>query len=163
MDVMMKTIKFRGKKKYDGIWAEGDLKTSLVPKGSMIPCPAISTTEGTIGTFFVKPDTVCQFIGLYDKNEKEVYEHDYISINLKYEHHTIHGTIPDQDCICEGEVVYMELFACFGLHLYKAEYPISREFEKCQYLTIPLLRFDLEYDSIEVLGNVFDNPELINK
>ena len=25
----MKTIKFRGKKKYDGIWAEGDLKTAV--------------------------------------------------------------------------------------------------------------------------------------
>lgn len=157
----MKTIKFRGKKKYDGIWAEGDLKTSLVPNGSMIPCHAISTTEGTIGTFFVKPDTVCQFIGLYDKNEKEVYEHDYISINLKYERNTIHGTIPDQDCICEGEVVYMDGFACFGLCLYKAEYPINKELNECPYLTIPLLQFDLECDSIEVLGNTFDNPELL--
>lgn len=157
----MKTIKFRGKKKYDGIWAEGDLKTSLVPNGSMIPCPAISTTEGTIGTFFVKPDTVCQFIGLYDKNEKEVYEHDYISINLKYERNTIHGTIPDQDCICEGEVVYMDGFACFGLCLYKAEYPINKELNECPYLTIPLLQFDLECDSIEVLGNTFDNLELL--
>lgn len=157
----MKTIKFRGKKKYDGIWAEGDLKTSLVPNGSMIPCPAISTTEGTIGTFFVKPDTVCQFIGLYDKNEKEVYEHDYISINLKYERNTIHGTIPDQDCICEGEVVYMDGFACFGLCLYKAEYPINKELNECPYITIPLLQFDLECDSIEVLGNTFDNLELL--
>lgn len=157
----MKTIKFRGKKKYDGIWAEGDLKTSLVPNGSMIPCPAISTTEGTIGTFFVKPDTVCQFIGLYDKNEKEVYEHDYISINLKYERNTIHGTIPDQDCICEGEVVYMDGFSCFGLHLHKAEYPMSQELKECPYLTIPLFQFDLECDSIEIVGNTFDNPELL--
>ena len=157
----MQTIKFRGKQKDNGIWVEGDLKTDLVPKGSMIPCPAISTTKGTIGTFFVKTDTVCQFIGLYDNNEKEVYEHDYISINLKYEYHTLHGTIPDQDCICEGEVVYMDCFACFGLRLHKAEYPISRELEECQYLTMPLLRFDLECESIEVLGNVFDNPELL--
>ena len=68
---------------------------------------------------------------------------------------------PDHDCICYGEVVYMDGFACFGLRLHKAEYPISQELKECQYLTVPLLQFDLECDSIEVFGNVFDNPELL--
>jgi hypothetical protein len=55
----------------------------------------------------------------------------------------------------------MDGFACFGLRLHKAEYPISQELKECQYLTVPLLQFDLECDSIEVFGNVFDNPELL--
>lgn len=28
-------------------------------------------------------------------------------------------------------------------------------------MTVPLLQFDLEGDCIEVLGNIFDNPELL--
>ena len=29
------------------------------------------------------------------------------------------------------------------------------------YLTIPLMDFDLVCDSIEVLGNIYDHPELL--
>lgn len=142
----MQTIKFRGKSLNTGNWVFGDLRLSGKRK---------------FVEYEVNPETVGQFVSLYDKNDKEVYEHDYISISYKYEHITNGGTIPDQDCICEGEVVYMDGFACFGLRLYKAEYPISEELKKCPYLTVPLLQFDLEGDSIEVLGNTFDNPNLL--
>lgn len=90
-----------------------------------------------------------------------MYEHDYISVNYKHESITNGCAVPDQDCICEGEVVYMDGFACFGLRLYKAEYPMNKELKECPYLTIPLFQFDLECDSIEVLGNTFDNLELL--
>ena len=109
----------------------------------------------------VNPETVGQFVGLYDKNGKEVYEHDYISINYKYEKHTLNGAIPDQDCLCEGEVVFMDEFSCFGIRLHDAEYPIKQSLNECSYMTVPLLQFDLDCDSIEVLGNSFDNPELL--
>lgn len=142
----MQTIKFRGKSLNTGNWVFGDLRQSGKRK---------------FVEYEVNPDTVGQFVGLYDNNGKEVYEHDYISINYKYEGIANGYAVPDQDCICEGEVVYMELFACFGLHLYKAEYPMSQKLKECSYLTIPLFQFDLEYDSIEILGNTFDNLELL--
>lgn len=142
----MQTIKFRGKSLNTGKWVFGDLRQSGKRK---------------FVEYEVNPDTIGQFVCLYDMNDKEVYEHDYISINYKYEQITNGGIIPDQDCICEGEVVYMDGFACFGLRLYKAEYPIIQELKECPYFTIPLSQFELDYNSIEVLGNTFDNPELL--
>ena len=144
----MKKIKFRGKRP-NGSYNHGR-NIRFKSNGSVLILGAD-----------VIPETVGQFVGLYDKNGKEVYEHDYISINYKYEQHTINGAIPDQDCLCYGEVVFMDEFSCFGIRLYDAEYPIKQSLNECPYMTVPLLQFDLECDCIEVLGNIFDNPELL--
>lgn len=144
----MRIIKFRGKRP-NSSWNYGR-NIRFKNNGSVLILGAD-----------VNPETVGQFVGLYDKNGKEVYEHDYISINYKYEQHTLNGAIPDQDCLCEGEVVFMDEFSCFGIRLHDAEYPIKQSLNECPYMTVPLLQFDLEGDCIEVLGNIFDNPELL--
>lgn len=144
----MRKIKFRGKRP-DGSWNYGR-NIRFKNNGSVLILGAD-----------VNPESVGQFVGLYDKNGKEVYEHDYISVNYKYEQHTLNGAIPDQDCLCEGEVVFMDEFSCFGIRLHDAEYPIKQSLNECPYMTVPLLQFDLDCDSIEVLGNIFDNPELL--
>lgn len=144
----MRKIKFRGKRP-DGSWNYGR-NIRFKNNGSVLILGAD-----------VNPESVGQFVGLYDKNGKDVYEHDYISVNYKYEQHTLNGAIPDQDCLCEGEVVFMDEFSCFGIRLHDAEYPIKQSLNECPYMTVPLLQFDLDCDSIEVLGNIFDNPELL--
>lgn len=80
----MQTIKFRGKSFNTGNWVFGDLRQSGKRK---------------FVEYEVNPDTVGQFVGLYDNNGKEVYEHDYISINYKYEGIANGCAVPDQDCI----------------------------------------------------------------
>jgi putative prophage lp2 protein 26 len=161
---MNRTIKFRGKSIYDEEWLYGSLVR--IEKDIYAVIPSLNDIEigKSIGMYEVCLETIGQFTGLYDRNGKEVCEHDYISIIYKYEDIGVNGgVIPDQDCICEGGVVYMNEFSCFGIRLHKAEYPIKESLDECIYSTIPLLHFDLEGDSIEVLGNIYDNPELIKE
>lgn len=132
---MKREIKFRGKRIYNGMWMEGDLKTDLVPKGSMLPCPAISTTKGTIGTFFVKTDTVGQFTGKYDKNGKEIYEGDILR-------HLNGNTF---------QVLYSNRTTSFIL--------ISISHKE---VGLDLGIYDTE-NCFEVIGNIYDNKELLEE
>lgn len=157
---MNRKIKFRAKRIKRGkrsSWVYGDLHHISI--GFQI-CKS-DHKHGFAGP--VDNTTTGQFIGLYDQRGKEIYEGDYLSIIYKYDDIVNGGVVPDQDCICNGVVVYMPEFACYGLRLHKTEYPLLESFRENPYLTLPLIEFDLEADGIEVLGNIYDNPELLNK
>ena len=150
----MRQIKFRAKSVDEGKWLVG----SLIPNGQR---PCIAPFKEGFHLESVDPSTVGQFTGLLDCNGKEIYEGDYITIDYKYDDICNGGVIPDQDCFCEGVAIYMNEFACYGLRLYKAEQPIKEALKETLYLTLPLIEFDLVCDSMEILGNIYDNPELL--
>ncbi len=77
---------------------------------------------------------VMQFTGLHDKNGKEIYEGDIISNGY-------------EKCI----VVWVKEYAGFMLKL------INKEYEDKEW-TNPMI--DLRKDE-EVIGNIYDNPELL--
>ena len=148
----MRLIKFRAKTIANGHWVYG----SLIEYGNNTF--AIRNKKSNP---WVEPDTIGQFTGLLDRNGKEIYEGDYISIDYKYDDICNGGVIPDQDCFCEGVAIYMNEFACYGIRLYKAEQPIKETLKETPYLTMPLIEFDLVCDSMEILGNIYDNPKLL--
>jgi uncharacterized phage protein (TIGR01671 family) len=130
----MRTIKFRGKDVKTGEWVYGDLHT-LCDKQHI-------HTEHTTYPFagrrsFIDPDTVGQFTGLTDKDGKEIYEGDIVRSTNSNEF--------------VYEVVYEDKrFASFGLR-------------RKQDVFMHYFGEAIEADECEVVGSVFDNPDLIEK
>lgn len=93
------------------------------------------------GEFLVDEDTICQYTGLTDKNGKKIFEGDIVRYGE----------------VC-GEVK-------FGLH--ESNWQIGK-YNQGFFVTFPkeyLLRNELGYwrNKIVVVGNVFDNPELLEE
>jgi len=133
----MREIKFRGIHKIGGksIWVEGFLSWDTYDgeKDYYISQPHTS--------YNVVNESVGQYTGLKDKNGKEIFESDII--NFKANYCSIEKTTGWQN----AKVVITE----YQLELHNAKgeiYPANDETDEFPY-------------TAEIIGNIYENPELI--
>lgn len=132
---MEREIKFRGKSVLNDEWIYGDLVHRInIPK-------TISPVQ--IDGIGVKEDTIGQFAGLFDKNGKEIYEGDIISVNGKY----------------PKLVKYIDDYACFCLANIT---DLNKKWISPWQQVSPSWWNDFKRE-IRVIGNIYDNPELIKE
>lgn len=89
---------YNGNQDVRGMWVYGDLITTLTPRGKMVPCPAITTTDGTRGTYFVAPDSIGMFTGVVLKGPrygKMLYTGDIVKLQdgFTYKVSTTNGAL----------------------------------------------------------------------
>ena len=81
---------------------------------------------------------IMQFIGMHDKNGKEIYEGDIILCNTKKGRNVF-------------TIEYVDFFTYIGFRMYG----LNRRFHT------PITHSRISNGSIEIIGNVFENPELL--
>ena len=98
----------------------------------------ISNKAGMPFAYDVRPETICQFTGLCDKNGKKIWENDILMAHLD-EYYPENATYETVEWGVAGWVTH-------------EAGSTDREY---------LDEFDLEH--FEVIGNIFDNPELLQE
>ncbi len=127
----MRKIKFRGKT-LDGRWIYGDLWHRPYAKDCVTIVSFMEDT-GTTGGLEVIPETVGQYTGLKDKNGVEVYEGDILKVKMHFNEYENY------------EIVWDSHSASFdALNVNKSNFIIPEYWRNC-----------------EVIGNIHDNPELL--
>ncbi len=133
----MKEILFKAKRKDNGEWIQG-YYYQIWQQGYIL-WGMINNMPDMVE---VNPNTLCQYTGLTDKNGKKIWENDIVKNKKRTEGFDWY------------KVVWRKDFADFGVEpikpKFEAKYPMGLSDE----LTI----YGRDY---EVVGNVFDNPELL--
>lgn len=131
----MREIKFRGKRKDNGEWVCGYLIKSYDERYFI---GFLHNSTSLDGDEIIK-ESVVQFTGLLDKNGKEIFEGDIIISKGNPDVLFLISHGEDTDGICYG-------FILKSINLTKKDYPLNKEIEK-----------------YEVIGNKFENPELLEE
>lgn len=143
----MKEILFRGKTK-EGEWVYGSYINSVVKSGVF----GYITGNNIVEPKRVINKTVGQFTGLTDKNGNKVFEGDIVNVCYTEKREFCGVNFNNKFDMIE-QIVYADISACYMLKMDNEGIPMYR----------PLHNFDtpVKIKDIEVIGNIHDNPELL--
>lgn len=117
----------------DGVWVHGSLRCD-VGKYTIFQ---FETERADYVEYEIDPSTICQCTGLKDKNGKLIWEND----------------------VCDRKEEYPEIVK-YNKGDWTLDYSYSKDRES-GYCYCNLGFYVLERKCVEVIGNVFDNPELL--
>ena len=151
----MREILFRGKRKSDNEWIDGyyvqvedfldDKRHNLIFEIDSVAYP----DNEIVGSNGICPNTLGQYTGSTDKNGVKIFEGDILSCDD-------YPYTSDGNQNYYAEIVWLDENAAFGLYTFKN--PMSKVrgvSEGCDYID------DFTSDVWEVIGNIYDNPELL--
>lgn len=133
----MRKILFRGKHTRTGEWVEGLLwKKKYKDNRLFISC--FPDKDDNEEIFIINPETVGQYTGLTDKNGKKIFEGDIVKIDEKYIRYVAYSGVST------GFVKLHYISRCVS-----------------EGSTMLGYGYDSYKHTIEVIGNIHDNPELL--
>lgn len=153
----MREILFRGKRIDNKAWEDGSL---VITRGGCYDQQVFISDKMTGYHTPVIPETVCQFTGLYDKNGMKIFEGDIIRYADEYEyncylesleHPEEYDGVDFNDMWTVDEVVYCVNYGYPAFDLNKHDFEING---------LSALDDSRQF-YFEVIGNIYDNPELL--
>ena len=129
----MREIIFKAKRKDNGEWVEGLLWKKKYDSNKIF-ISCFPDKDDNEEVFVVEPDTICQYTGLTDKNGRKIWENDIVVIPVENGYFLVEWSDTE------------------------ARWQMNNEEDA----------FIVDFDNywsyqVEVIGNVFDNSELLEK
>ncbi len=146
----MREILFRGKRIKSGQWIFGNL---LRTDYGVFVIQNYAPFEG-LEKYEVGSETVCQFTGLIDNNDKKIFEGDIISFSHSRlaEEKDERDLIPDYEEYTRNYVVeFVNTYCTYGLRA------------RNKSIHFKLSQATINTHNAKVIGNIYDNPELLKE
>ena len=152
----MREILFKAKRIDNGEWIEGCLVIDH-SRSNLFEYRMQPVESGVLYAPPINPETLCQFTGLCDKNGKKIWENDILMC---------HGNSEDLVKTVFGEfgVRNIETWSIVdkvvGWHY---EIIPTDTISRCEPFcySMPLTKDYIDRCEMEVVGSIFDNPELV--
>lgn len=153
----MREILFKGKRIDNGEWVVGQYVNTCYPGNGKETGHFIVVYQNEYHEIYTS--TLCQFTGLCDKNGKKIWENDILMC---------HGNSEDLVKVAFGEFGVRNIETgtivdkVVGWHY---EIIPTDAISRCEPFcwSMPLTEDYIERCEMEVVGNIFDNPELLKK
>lgn len=126
---------FKAKRKDNGEWVQGNLVFSVYHKNDV----CVGQYGNEVGMHEVDPSTICQCTGLKDKNGKLIWENDIVDRKEDY---------PEIVKYKDGD---WTIDYSYALNMKAGNGYCNLGF------------YAQERKCVEVIGNIFDNPELLER
>lgn len=144
---MNRTILFKAKRKDNGEWVEGYLMDENYINVPFNDYDACGRFDDPIE---IDPETICQYTGLTDKNGRKIWENDILRYSHEYE---------GSRFLKEGEDVKYRVGAVFWSEWRGSWAVCGQGKKKCTNNDV--FKYNRNPNRTEIIGNIFDNPELL--